>query len=274
MNSGSPKTTATCPHNVSDPLFSRLEQARITSTQQGGVPQDCRVFVDGPALELGVLLAERNAWHHASPLLDRIEPGHQLDIPDTHGDPERIERRQSIDRRCQSAATAWKRDDRAFHCPTLNSGFHLFVMGQCDRGSIPQSPREFCFPYENLNAVGAFEHHAFITEPKGIRFGMREGQRTVLCILTREALIEVFGSSDQAHWEDIFKANRAIVEAIASDMYDAGETVRVTSRELEPQRLIVSAVTALNRSTSDAGFLRHADGAHAPPLPQGVRRIL
>src|SRR6516225_3834201 len=56
MNSGSPKTTATCPHNVSDPLFSRLEQARITSTQQGGVPQDCRVFVDGPALELGVLL--------------------------------------------------------------------------------------------------------------------------------------------------------------------------------------------------------------------------
>ena len=96
--------------------------------------------------------------------------------------------------------------------------------------------------------------HAFITEPKGIRFGMREGQRTVLCILTREALIEVFGSSDQAHWEDIFKANRAIVEAIASDMYDAGETVRVTSRKLEPQRLIVTAVTALNRSTSDAGF--------------------
>src|SRR6476660_8644777 len=91
--------------------------------------------------------------------------------------------------------------------------------------------------------------HALIAEPRGVRFVMREGQRTVFCILTREALIEVFGSSDQGQWEDIFKANRAMIEAIASDMYDAGETVRVTSRELGPQHLIGSAVTALNRST-------------------------
>jgi hypothetical protein len=118
-------------------------------------------------------------------------------------------------------------------------------------------------------------NHAFITEPKGVRFGMREGHRTVLCILTREALIEVFGSSDQAHWGDVFKANRAIIEAIASDMYDAGEAVRVTSRELDPQRFIPSAVTALNRSTSDAAFLRYADGGNnqAGPLRLPVGKI-
>jgi Protein of unknown function (DUF1488) len=101
---------------------------------------------------------------------------------------------------------------------------------------------------------------------------MREGHRTVLCIVTREALIEVFGSSDQGQWEAIFKANRAMIEAIASDMHDADETpapVRMTSRELEPRRLIPFAVTALNRSTSDAAFSPRTDGGsnRARPLP-------
>lgn len=53
---------------------------------------------------------------------------------------------------------------------------------------------------------------SFIGEPKGVRFGMREGQRIVLCILTREALVGVFGSSDQEQWENIFKANRPMIE--------------------------------------------------------------
>src|SRR6478736_4145863 len=78
---------------------------------------------------------------------------------------------------------------------------------------------------------------AFICEPNGVRFVMRQGEWTVLCVLTREALTDVFGSSDQAQWEDIFKANRGIVEAIASDHYDAGETrvpIYVTSRDLDP----------------------------------------
>jgi Protein of unknown function (DUF1488) len=99
-----------------------------------------------------------------------------------------------------------------------------------------------------------FSNRSFISEPKGVRFAMREGRRTVLCILTRETLAEVFGSSDQEQWENIFKANRPMIEAVASDIYDAGEAripIRVTPRELDPRRLIASAVNALNRSISN-----------------------
>src|SRR5437016_2836146 len=95
-------------------------------------------------------------------------------------------------------------------------------------------------------------NHAFICEPNGVRFVMRDGWRTVLCVLTREALTEVFGSSDQSQWEDIFEDNRAVVEAIASDRYDAGETripINVTARDLDPERVVPSSVSALNRSS-------------------------
>ena len=94
---------------------------------------------------------------------------------------------------------------------------------------------------------------AFICEPNGVRFVMREGERTVLCVLTREALTDVFRSSEQGQWEDIFQANRTIVEAIASEIYDAGEPrvpILVTSRYLKPNRLVFSAVSALNRNPS------------------------
>ena len=111
-----------------------------------------------------------------------------------------------------------------------------------------------------------FSDRSFISEPKGVRFGMREGQRIVLCILTREALAGVFGSSDQEQWENIFKANRLMIEAVASDIYDAGEArgpIHVTPRELDPQRLIASAVSALNRAISKAArttLSQHMDG--------------
>jgi hypothetical protein len=65
---------------------------------------------------------------------------------------------------------------------------------------------------------------------------MRNAEQTVLCVLTREALNEVFGSSDQGQWENTFKANRTIVEAVASEIYDAGQhraRIQVTSRELD-----------------------------------------
>ena len=97
--------------------------------------------------------------------------------------------------------------------------------------------------------------HSFICEPNGVRFGMRNAEQTVLCVLTREALNEVFGSSDQGQWENIFKANRTIVEAIASEIYDAGEhrvLIQVTSRELDPNCVIPSAVSALNHSMAPA----------------------
>jgi hypothetical protein len=84
---------------------------------------------------------------------------------------------------------------------------------------------------------------------------MRNSEQTVLCVLTREALNEVFGSSEQGQWENIFKANRTIVEAIASEIYDAGEhrgRIQVTSRELDPNCLNTSAVSALNHSMAPA----------------------
>jgi hypothetical protein len=96
---------------------------------------------------------------------------------------------------------------------------------------------------------------SYICEANGVRFGMRKGGQTVLCVLTREALVEVFGTSDQRQWEDLFKANRTIVEALASEVYDASEhqsLVHVTSRELDPNRLITSAVSALNYTVNHA----------------------
>ncbi len=48
---------------------------------------------------------------------------------------------------------------------------------------------------------------SFICEPNGVRFGMRKAEQTVLCVLTREALIEVFGSFERRQWENVFKAN-------------------------------------------------------------------
>ena len=46
---------------------------------------------------------------------------------------------------------------------------------------------------------------SFICEPNGVRFGMRNAERTVLCVLTREALNEVFGSSDQGSGKTYLK---------------------------------------------------------------------
>ena len=91
---------------------------------------------------------------------------------------------------------------------------------------------------------------AFICEPNGVRFVMREGGWTVLCVLTREALVNVFGSSDEAEWGNIFDCNPAVVEAVASDLYDAGETrvpVHVTSRDPDRSRLVSKANSSQRR---------------------------
>jgi hypothetical protein len=96
---------------------------------------------------------------------------------------------------------------------------------------------------------------SYICEPNGVRFGMRKGEQTVLCVLTREALVEVYGSPDQYQWENLFRANRAIIEAIASEVYDTGPhrtLIHVTSRDLNPDCLITSAVSALNHSMTPA----------------------
>jgi Protein of unknown function (DUF1488) len=92
---------------------------------------------------------------------------------------------------------------------------------------------------------------SFISEQEGVRFGMKdaEDQHTVLCLLTYQALIDVFGASDKGRWEGMFEANREVVEAVASEMYDLHGPhvpVRLSTRDLDPKNLVVSAVTALN----------------------------
>jgi hypothetical protein len=125
-----------------------------------------------------------------------------------------------------------------------------------------------------------FSDRSFIRGPKGVRFGMREGRHTALCILTREALVEVFGSPDQEQWEIIFEANRALIEAVASDIYDTGEArfiIHVTPRELDPRRLIASAVNALNRSISAPArkaISQRIDGENDPARPLLPPRLL
>jgi hypothetical protein len=104
---------------------------------------------------------------------------------------------------------------------------------------------EASMPGEDQMPLERLSDRSYICEPHGVRFGMRKGEQTVLCILTREALVKVFGSSDQCQWENLFQANRTIVEAIASEIYDAGEhrtPIHVTSRDLDPNFLITSAV--------------------------------
>jgi Protein of unknown function (DUF1488) len=101
---------------------------------------------------------------------------------------------------------------------------------------------------------------SFIVAQEGVRFGMRDikGRRTVLCVLSRDALTSVFGVTDKGKWEGVFEANREIVEAAASEKYDAAaghSVVCVTTGDFELGKLVLSTVGALNAysgvSTSD-----------------------
>jgi hypothetical protein len=99
--------------------------------------------------------------------------------------------------------------------------------------------------------------HSFISEKDGVRFGMldQNDHHAVLCLLTHQALIDVFGASDRGQWEGMFEANRGVVEAVASEMYDDHEgraLVRLTTRDLGPKNLVVSAVSALNAHSLSA----------------------
>jgi Protein of unknown function (DUF1488) len=79
--------------------------------------------------------------------------------------------------------------------------------------------------------------HTFAVELEGVGFGMRDvdDSRTVRCLLTHEALADVFNASDQSLWLQAFEENRDEIEAAASDIYDtatSAEPVRVTTAEL------------------------------------------
>jgi hypothetical protein len=78
---------------------------------------------------------------------------------------------------------------------------------------------------------------SFEIDLEGVGFGMRDVDdgRTVRCLLTQEALTDMYAASRQMLWLRAFEENREAIEAAASDIYDTGtspEPVRVTTAEL------------------------------------------
>ena len=72
---------------------------------------------------------------------------------------------------------------------------------------------------------------------EGITFEMRDEDdgRTVQCVLTPEALIDVFDAPLQSQWLQAFEKYRDKIEAAASNIYDtgaSGEPVLVTASDL------------------------------------------
>ena len=73
---------------------------------------------------------------------------------------------------------------------------------------------------------------------EGIAFEMRDEDdgRTVECVLTHEALMDVFQAPLQSQWLQVFEKHRDKIEAAASNVYDtgaSGEPVAVTTSDLQ-----------------------------------------
>jgi hypothetical protein len=74
---------------------------------------------------------------------------------------------------------------------------------------------------------------------EGVAFGMRDvdDERTVQCLLTHEALMDVFDAIRQSQWLRAFETYRDEIETAASNVYDtgvSGEPVLVTTADLMP----------------------------------------
>jgi hypothetical protein len=72
---------------------------------------------------------------------------------------------------------------------------------------------------------------------EGVAFGMKDGDQSIRCVVTEEALTDAIGGipsqQDQILW---FLANRGEVEEVASAIYDGepAPTIRIKSRDLNP----------------------------------------
>jgi hypothetical protein len=88
---------------------------------------------------------------------------------------------------------------------------------------------------------------AFHPDSDGIYFGMKDGTKTVTCMVTYEALQDwVRGAPLAAPEQDecvaIFMEDRSQIERVASARYDAGDAdpdgrVRVRTRDLNPDQV-------------------------------------
>jgi Protein of unknown function (DUF1488) len=126
--------------------------------------------------------------------------------------------------------------------------------------------------------LNRLSNYSFISEKDGVRFGMldQKDHHAVLCLLTHQALIDVFGASDRRQWEGMFVINREVVEAVASEMYDDHEDralVRLTTRDLEPKNLVVSAVSALNAHSLSAAVGSVAPAAESDAVDSVVSAV-
>jgi hypothetical protein len=77
---------------------------------------------------------------------------------------------------------------------------------------------------------------------EGVAFRMRDvdDERTVECLLTHEALMDVFDATLQSQWVQAFEIHRDEIETAASNVYDtgtSGEPVLVTAADLMPGEL-------------------------------------
>jgi hypothetical protein len=149
-----------------------------------------------------------------------------------------------------------RRDARLRHLrQRATLGYHVAAGGSL---FPPETPT---VPLLNLN-------EEFEAELEGISFRMTDGERTVQCLVTDEALADAMGDNptraQQAEW---FRAHRDRVEEVASTKYEHAKlerdgTVRVGTRDLNPdffrdRWLVQVRVTTCNRDS--AGSIRDHD---------------
>jgi hypothetical protein len=90
---------------------------------------------------------------------------------------------------------------------------------------------------ENTMPLERLAEQSFPIDLQGVGFWMRDVDdgRIVRCLLTQEALTDMYNAFRQMLWLRAFEENREEIEAAASDIYDTGtspELVRVTTAEL------------------------------------------
>ena len=90
---------------------------------------------------------------------------------------------------------------------------------------------------ENTMPLERLAEQSFPIDLQGVGFWMRDVDdgRIVRCLLTQEALTDMYNAFRQMLWLRAFEENREEIEAAASDIYDTGtssEPVRVTTAEL------------------------------------------
>jgi hypothetical protein len=82
---------------------------------------------------------------------------------------------------------------------------------------------------------------AFAATLEGVSFGMKDGKRTVRCLVTYKALTDMVGGApNQNELNGAFRDDRGDIEDVASAKFDDGKieadgSVRIDTRDLNPE---------------------------------------